>query len=175
MGKELALRIGDIGLDKGYVREGIPLVAWDSVQTCFKKCPITLKCPHFHINKKCEVQVDYLTRVCQSIFGRYKYMDSRSLFKFGMHVIPLYSQLCRLKIIELGVKDLELSAKGKIYIHPVYREIRETLKMIVLICKDLELYIDGKVPMPGINEEGDANGWGDPNYYEEISKKRVKA
>lgn len=168
LGKDLELR-------KGEVRDGIMLFGWDAVQNCHPStCPVRDRCVTKK-KEKCVVQMQYLETVVGSILKRYKYLDETTLFKIGMHLLPLYSHLCRLKILEMtreSVDDITYTTpKGMIVVHPVYKEIRETLKAIHVMWRDLDL---GSTPPDvkpqngnGDSDEGD-NEHGDPSYYKQI-------
>lgn len=155
------------GLEKGIVRDGQTLVAWDSIQTCVSNCPIFSVCNHkTKEHNKCNLQIQYLQNLTNTIFTTYRYCSPEVMFKIGMHLVPLYSQLCRQKIVEKAVIELAYEdAKGVTRIHPIYKEIRETLKVITLIWKEMGFSpnVDPNLPKPG------RPGFGDPNHYENIS------
>jgi hypothetical protein len=144
-------RIGNTSdLEKGSV-DGKMLFAWDSIQNCTgKKCIIVDRCEHLK-KGKCALQLSYIMALSKSIFSKYRFMDEVSLFKVGMHLVPLYSQLCRLKMLELSIENLEVvDSKGRISIHPVHKQIRETIMVIIATWRDLD--INYKVGS-GIDEE----------------------
>lgn len=168
--------IGGIDLNKGEIRPGITLYAWDSVQECRRECPVADRCT-YPKKGKCSVQVEYLKTLYSSILSTYKYLDEPMLFKIGMQIIPLYVTLVKMQILEMSLNDpMMITEKGGIAPHPVYKEIRETLKAIHMMWKDLDLSFSfgGKID-PSAKEkepvegEGDVER-GDPTYYEKISK-----
>lgn len=97
--------------------------------------------------------------------------DEQLLFRVGMHLIPLYKTLCKLKMEELGVTDpVFLTIRGDRKPDPVYREIRETIKLIMLCWKDLGLQgMEMGANLP-LNPRGD-KGYEDELFEEEPAEK----
>lgn len=157
---------------KGEVRDGKNLVAWDCIQDCRPdSCPIGSQCM-YKASEKCGVQVQYLQALTDTLFTTYRYLSEEMLFKIGMHLVPLYSQLCRQKIVEKSVGSLCYEdAKGVTRIHPIYKEIRETMKVIVVMWKEM-----GFNGMPnGANPDvptfmNNRDGFGDPTHYANLVK-----
>lgn len=152
MPKELQLeksRLGDVGFNKGKAA-GRDLLVWDGVQPCRgQNCPIYNRC-YFSwkntANSNCLVQKDYIATLLNTISNTYHILDDMQLFRIGMMIVPLYSQLVRLKIIELGVVDVvTTNEKGVQAIHPILKEVREVMKSINTIWKDLEM-VPPKLP-----------------------------
>lgn len=176
------LVIGDLTLEKGLVREGVSLFAWDGVQECDPhQCPVTEKCGYIK-RGKCAVQMTYLKALYKSILGTYAYLDDAMLFKIGMQIIPLYVQLVKMQMVELSLQSpVYETDKGAILPHPVYKEIRETLKAIHIMWKDLDLAFTfpGKIKTkPAKDGEEEDTGdleKGDPNFYEKMLKQAGKS
>jgi hypothetical protein len=155
------------GLQKGTVREDKQLFAWDCVQSCnFEACPIGNTCIYKTLEgEKCSLQLTYLQTLTDMVFSTYRYLDEAALYKIGMHIIPLYSMLCRQKIVEKSVINLAYEdSKGVTRIHPIYKEIRETMKVITGMWKELGIneMVDPTVPIG-------KTGFGDINHYASIS------
>lgn len=171
------ITIGSNTLQKGEVREGKQLVAWDCVQECdLERCPINETCTYRHLaiknDGKCSLQIQYLQAFTDMVFSTYRCMTEDDMFKVGMHLVPLYSQLCRQKIVELSVKSVTYEDnKGVTRIHPIYKEMRDTMKTISTIWKDLGV-IGGPNPALPLNGNGTVGraGYGDPTHYANISK-----
>lgn len=166
--------LGDQSLQKGEVREGQQLIAWDCIQDCVPhNCPIGNNCVYSALSTsdpscKCSLQKQYLQSFVDMIFSTYRYMDEGDMFRVGMHLVPLYSQLCRQKILEKSVDSISyVDNKGNIRIHPIYRELRETMKTITSIWKDMgfQNVANPRLPDSGIVKN---NGFGDPNHYERL-------
>jgi hypothetical protein len=163
------INIGSTSLDKGKIKDGLSLMGWDSVDNCSgEDCSLYDRCKHIK-SGKCAVQVAYINNMCETMIEVYKHMDEGSLFKVGMHLMPLYSYLCKMKIVEAGVRDMvNITNKGIVQIHPIYKEIRETLKTILRIGRDLDLFYRG-VPQEGEIDLGDENN-GSRDHYKRISE-----
>ena len=166
------LKIGALHLDKGLVRKDVSMFAWDGVQTCDPTtCIVVDQCSYIK-RGKCAVQMKYLEALYNAILGTYKYMDDVMLFKIGMQIIPLYVQLVKMQMLELSLTSpIYTSEKGNILPHPVYKEIRETLKTIYTMWKDLDLSFTFNAK-PGLGPKSsefgdDVNG--DPNYYKKMT------
>jgi len=177
----LKLKIGDLALEKGFVRKDVALFAWDGIRDCSDhNCPVVNMCNYLK-RGKCAVQVKYLETLYNSILGTYKYLDEAMLFKIGMQIVPLYVQLMKMQMEELALESpMIVTEKGALVVHPIYREIRSTLACINGLWKDLDLTFafHGK-PNPGsgsgssvISGSGD-NEKGDPNYYKTITDNNV--
>lgn len=170
-----SLNIGDLQLEKGLVRKNVTMFAWDGIRDCNNNdCPVTDMC-HYIKKGKCAVQVKYLESLYKAILGTYAYLDDVMLFKIGMQVIPLYVQLVRLQLVELSlVSPVYTTFKGIEVAHPIYKEIRETLKTIHVMWKDLDLSFQfnnkpNMQPKEGEEKKVDYDK-GDPQYYKTISK-----
>lgn len=162
-------------LAKGEFREGKQLVAWDCIQECRDRCPIYhLGCAYKAVSKPCGLQTDYINNLTNTIAKTYRYLNDDMLFKVGMQLVPLYSQLCRQKIVEKSVLSLTYEDnKGVTRIHPIYKEIRETIKCITVVWR--EIGFTPIIPDPlnqamGGRQGAGASGFGDPNHYRTITQ-----
>jgi hypothetical protein len=94
-------------------------------------------------------------------------MNDDILYKVGMQLVPLYSMLCRQKIVEKSVGNIAYEdAKGITRIHPIYKEIRETMKTIAVISKEIGFtnVVDPDLPAVG------KDGYGDAGHYERLTQ-----
>lgn len=168
---ERTIDISSQSLEKGEVRDGKQLVAWDCIQTCNDACPIRNNCTYkTAYGVACELQKSYLESLTDMIFSTYRYLNDDMLFKIGMQLVPMYSQLCRQKIVEKSILSLTYEDnKGVTRIHPIYKEIRETIKTIGCVWKDIgftPLIPDVPAGTPGNKRPG----FGDPDHYARISQ-----
>lgn len=167
--------VGTLNLEKGIIRKGQTLFAWDGIQDCsMEKCVVYNKCNNALHKGKCAVHVNYIRTLYDIIISTYKYLNEMQYFKIGIHIVPLYSHLFRLKLLEMSITDVVyVNNKGVKFIHPVYKEIRQTLSTIHLMWKDLEVNIGiPSIPNPGESlpmEDSIING--DPNYYDSLTKR----
>jgi len=168
------LRIGELNLDKGKIRKDVRLFAWDSIRVCNPdECPVSHICTYIK-QGRCAVLVQYIKVLYDSILSNYKTLDDVSLFKVGMQIIPLYLQLAKLQLVEMGLHTpLQTTEKGMMVAHPVYREIRETMKTISAMWRDLEITINsfGLVDPSRGSASDDLNG--DPSYYDKMTKNNL--
>ncbi|MGD9700588.1 hypothetical protein [Acinetobacter sp.] len=175
--KELKLirrNIGNQSIRKGIVRDNIPLVAWDCIQDCVPdRCHIGQSCEYAHIshsNKgtggKCALQTEYIQSFISTVLKTYKYLDESDMFKVGMHLVPLYSQLCRQKIVEKAVGDImQLDHRGNMKVHPIYREIRDTIRVISGLWRDMGIT---SCMNPSLPSSTPKEGFGDPTHYAKL-------
>ena len=176
MANNLVEKFGSLEMSKGEIRKGHTLFAWDAVQECQdSECPIHDECKYVK-KGPCTVQVRYLETIILTVMDSYKYLDDAQLAKIGMHIIPLYSNLVRLKIIERSVKTsqiMQYTARG-MFVHPVFGEIRKTLQTISMMWKDLQI----KPFNPAMPDPSDPSSepvendprmiHGDPDYYDKL-------
>ena len=168
MSENVKSNFGDMQLDKGNVRKDVRLFAWDAIRSCSpSECPVSSVCTYIK-RGKCAVLVQYLKALYDSVLSNYKTLDDVSLFKVGMQIVPLYLQLAKMQMVEMSLDSpVYHTEKGAVLAHPIYREIRETLKTIHLMWKDLDLSFSflGK---PDPESGSDKGTHGDPNFYENI-------
>lgn len=160
-------------LQKGQIREGQQLVAWDCVPDCdIDACPLGNTCTYQHKSNKCALQTEYLQSFIDMTLRTYRSISEDDMFKIGMHIIPLYSNLCRMKIVEKGLREVTyIDAKGNPKVHPVFKEIREIIKVITSLWKDMGFL---KIPNPNLPNPtafvGGREGFGDPNHYASLTQ-----
>ena len=137
------------------------LFSWDAINDCINEdCPAYEIC-HYEKTGKCRVQLSYIRGVQGIIFKNYSDTATETqLYKVGMYLNPLYINLCKFKIAELGVRKVIYHNKaGSKVINPIYKEIRETIKTIEAIWKSIGLDPDDKAPfVPGSNP-GKGDDW----------------
>jgi hypothetical protein len=175
------LKIGSLTLEKGLIRRDVKMFAWDGIQDCtggvFEVdlnnpnppvvCPVNHLCTYIK-RGKCAVQVKYLESLYSSVLGTYSYLDEAMLFKIGMQIIPLYVQLVKLQIVELSLHSpVYTSEKGAILVHPIYKEIRETMKTIHVMWKDLDLAFNFN-KKPKLEDEEKEFERSDPAFYKKL-------
>lgn len=170
------VNIANNTLQKGEVREGKQLVAWDCIQDCVpERCPIGTKCvyaPQSASSGLCALQQQYLQSFVDVVFSTYRYIDDGDMYKIGMLLVPLYSQLCKQKILEksLGYICYE-DLKGKVNVHPIYKEMRETMKTITAVWREMGFTAGPNPELPREALIGKSNnGFGDPDHYKNITQ-----
>ncbi len=197
-------RIGDLGLSKGTLKSkeysyndyqrNIALYIWDSAPACTGTkeiedanelhdaypdeypakytCPVRDLCT-FTKAGHCSTQVNYIKAVIKFvIMNYYRSVSERQMFEFGMHILPIYRILCKMKLEELSVNSILTKTGAKA--NPIYKEIRETYKLINQMWKDsgilaLKSELEDKddkdqVNLPDMSDFMDGSG----NHYENI-------
>jgi len=155
--------LGDMTLYKGKLGD-VQLIMWDALPQCVEECTIYTTCPFDKGRLKCEMRRRYLESVMKSLEEGVKKKDEISALTIGLLIAPLFQHLISFKIFEHSLGH-NIMAKTKI--HPIYKEIRQTIKEISGLLKDL-----------GLTEASKGKGYldGDPDYYDElISKGRTPA
>jgi hypothetical protein len=122
------------------------LIEFYAINECRQNlCPIVLHCRHKKTKRQCQIQVKYLRAVTNIVLSKVPIhnLDEIQRLKIGFHLQPLYRALCRLKMEELSLRrPTQLTNTGTRAMHPVYREIRETIKVITTVLKDLGIDSD---------------------------------
>ena len=151
---------------------------WDPAGPCSERCVVWEECPYREKAKEkglCKLEKVYLNRVYRNMMVVNDMLSDFDLQRIGMHLMPLYQQLIRLKKVAFAVENdlIEHDRKsGRSYIHPVFKEIREVLKEIGKELKDLQLEkkwqmkFGDQIKGVGIEELMEK---GDPGYYEKIA------
>ena len=167
-----------VGRGKGKI-SGNALWSWDALQGCTAEaCPAADQCEFLKRDmsrygygpEKCKVMGAYLKSVTTTILGTYEaQLDQGQLFRIGMHIMPLYKNLVKMKIEELGVlRVVNRDANGKLSINPLYKEIREYIKLIEQMWKSVGIAGGSMIGAPGNIPLGTPQG--DGNYYERMEK-----
>lgn len=153
----------------------ISLYSWDVIQDCQKYlCPAADHCTYKQ-SGKCSVMVQYLKSTSAMFFDNFGgKVNETDFYRIGMHLMPLYANLCRFKIEEMGVKRVILTGAGeRKYPHPVFKEIRSIIKLIEFVWRNLGLSLIAAceappVPNPNFNELED-------DYYSLLEKGKVSS
>ena len=124
---------------RGRDGESITFPVWDMIDKCTDDCVIADKC-QYSGSKNCKVMIAYIEKILELVQQEFYGTTNEQLFKIGMHLIPLYRVLCKLKLVEASLSDMTYNTtQGGIRMHPVFRELREQFKIIDDTWKDLEL------------------------------------
>lgn len=170
-------RFGEMRLVKKRAVQGLTFPMWDVRSKCAREdCPVFNICPYInetdYPNSTCSVEGEYLTHVGMLIheMGAKGYMDQVQVHKAGILMIPLYRQLIKMKLVELGMDSVMISSvkenkdgsitHSKPGINPIYKEIRDIIKNISDMWKSI-----GIKNIPG---QLDPAGPDSDNYYETL-------
>jgi hypothetical protein len=120
--------------------DGKAVIAWSSIADCLgDRCRIEELCA-YDKRGKCTVQVQFLQVTLEMLRSTNPKLEEDQAWRIGMHLLPLYKTLCKLYMDELAVcHPTYTTEKGTRQSHPVYKEIRDTLKMIMMVWKDIGL------------------------------------
>ena len=143
-------RYGKITVRKGNYGDELALYSWDAVPDCKdERCKAHFMC-EFDRRGKCTTMMQYLKGTSQMIFKNFgEVLDEPTFYRVGMHLMPMYRTLCRLKIEELGVNNIvTTSDTGRKQANPIYKEIRDTIKIIDSLWHSLGLTKFAVVEIP---------------------------
>lgn len=164
-----SLKLGTLAVQRGNNNEGEMTYCWDVGQTCMHQaCPAINEC-HYeeHIPKdgKCKVLRGYLRSAAVILYETQVGLSAAQRYQIGMHLIPLYKTLCKMKIEEAGiVRVLNTNDRGTIQVNPLYREIRDTIKVIDAVWRSIGVQ---KKKQP---KGGPSFGESGSNYYDAMEK-----
>ncbi len=154
--KRYDMELGRMHVVKGRDHTGMKqMMSWETVKPCRgERCPAYDLCEYWVKNRpglKCKVEKTYLRAVTSSIYRNYiSVLDEPILLRIGLHLMPIYQNLCRLKIAEVGITDiLDEDSKGKSFINPLYKEMREHIKLLEQTWRSLglsEYFIETEMP-----------------------------
>ena len=178
-------KLSKFNIGKGIVG-GHRFAVWDYIGPCQgDECVIHDVCTYKDAKptsdrqtKKCGIERYYMSVVFKPFADLVdKLKDPFVMQWVGLHIIPLYHQLIKLKKFERSLASpIDISSKGDARIHPVLKEIRAVISAIrtewrmsglMEAAKD-EGYLSGSFPEPldTTDLEGDA-GYHDSLYVDE--------
>lgn len=178
--ENIGRKIGNMQLAKG--KQGnIHIYMWDVIPPCNPiDCPAIDSCK-FEDRKenggKCQVQLQYLKHVFRIMslkieqFERDTRKQEIMAHRLGFMLMPLYSQLVKFKIEELGLRRVTyVTSKGEIKVHPIYKEIRAIMGAIDGVWKSHAAAMGVLwAGSPSEDTAFDSTQHGDPSYYHRIS------
>lgn len=150
------------------IENNIMLMSWDAIPRCDPDtCPINNICDYGK-QGKCSLMSQYLKGVSLVIFRNYRNkLSEEQWIHVGLHLLPLYKGLCRMKMYELGLDVLvNVDDKGNRKMNPIFKEIREQIKTISAEWRALGLNEKGKKGDPS----QDPLRHGDRSYYRTLEK-----
>lgn len=165
----------ELSATKGTYHGEYNLVAWDAIDDCVEvQCPIFNICD-FDKGGKCGVQKQYVRSVERVIFNNFAdHIDESTFMEIGMHIIPLYKQLCKLKIFEMSVEQNEVvrtTQQGGRVINPIFKEIRATIQLLHKMWRELRLNEIGVAPPTGKPDPRDPKKM---DYYDQLERGAIK-
>lgn len=125
------------------------LKVWEHCSKCHgKACQYALRglCPYRKSKEEnppgeCFVERSFLRINLEALWPLIKKTnyDPIIMQMIGMHLIPLYVDLCKLNMEKLMIERTFYRVMGKVMVHPVFREIRETHKSITNVWRSMGL------------------------------------
>ena len=152
----LSQSLGTLAIRKGTL-DGLALFTWDVIPECTdERCKATFICD-FTRKGRCTVMVQYMKGTSEMLFRSFgEVLDEPTFYRVGMHLMPMYRTLARLKIEELGVKNIiTTSDTGRKQANPIYKELRDTIKLIDGLWTSLGLTDYAVVEIPEIEDVGE--------------------
>ena len=153
--------VGGFKIQKGEFR-GIELITLDAISECTgTNCKAFRMCT-YKKDGSCRLRRTFLMKVINN------YLESNiewDFQKIGTMLVPLWDQLCRLKIEEISIKSPFQGEK----IHPVFGAIRETIRLITKLeanCKLKKVRRDEDLH----EDERDTALFGNPDYYDSLTE-----
>jgi hypothetical protein len=166
-------KFGTLTISRGQHKGEKALFSWDITADCTgETCPAFGICEYEKVGK-CKAMTLYLKGVTNVVIGEHlDDLTEAQLFRIGMHMVPLYRTLVKMKIEELGVtRIISSDDKGKLSAHPIYKEMREQIKLIELMWKTIGLHdIACATPLP---DEGLLSGKGG-SYYDKMEREALQ-
>ena len=174
--QKLSLRKGAIYDDTDPNFPPVTLYNWDAVPFCSTvKCPAVKYCDFTHNDRiKCAAHATYLKHVVQILVFENPMIDNFICFRIGSELIPLYSMLFLFFIEEIGLDKRFWQKGSKPYVHPVFKENRETIKLIAItrdkigIPKSLNVNMNTR----GLFNAAPHNGNGDPEALKKMRRRK---
>ena len=162
-----AQKLGSMVIMKGANEAGQVNYTWDVVQKCrLEHCPARNQC-HYVADlmegDDCKIMKKYIRAASLVLYDAQKDMTSVQRYQIGMHIIPLYKTLCKMKIEEVGIIDaVSMTSRGTMQVNPIYKEMREIIKVIDQVWKSIGMRAN-TIETPVF-----ANG--KTNYYDAMEK-----
>jgi len=162
--KDFNFKFGTLTTARGR-EDGLSLHEWAPVPLCTDKdCPLDKRCIFTRRDGKCQVIAGIIKAASNNILNNYgPKLNNSQKNRIGQHLMPLYGNLARMFVVETALDSPQfIDIKGFPKMHPVYREIRETIRGIELLWKQI-----GLVDMPiGEAEIG--------NYYDQMEAEAMQ-
>jgi hypothetical protein len=154
---------------KNPTKDLLKLYVWNTLSPCHKEeCPIHDRCPHATEDiSVCKIEKFYIDKVAEMAWNNFnKKFTEDQFFMVGMHILPMYRHLCRLKLWEWSVLHVMYEdERGKRHINPIYKEIREQIKAISAQWKGLGV---GNFQIVEPRNPWGTRGKPDPNYVDDM-------
>ncbi|MBR5574348.1 MAG: hypothetical protein IKW35_07640 [Paludibacteraceae bacterium] len=129
---------------------GVDLAIMDYALKCRGgECDIYDTCPYNEGYELCQIHKQYTNHIIKMVYryDREGKLNEHQLHVIGMTMMPLYTHLFRFQLAEMALSTPVVYGKT-IYMHPVYKEIRNTTKLLFDIWAKMGLGVGVSAPMP---------------------------
>lgn len=129
---------------------GVDLAIMDYALKCRgAECDIYETCPYSEGYELCQIHKEYTSHIIKMVYryDREGKLNDHQLHIIGMTMMPLYTHLFRFQLAEMALSTPVVYGKT-IYMHPVYKEIRNTTKLLFDIWAKMGLGVGISAPMP---------------------------
>ena len=129
---------------------GVDLAIMDYALKCRGgECDIYDTCPYNEGYDLCQIHKQYTNHIIKMVYryDREGKLNEHQLHVIGMTMMPLYTHLFRFQLAEMALSTPVVYGKT-IYMHPVYKEIRNTTKLLFDIWAKMGLGVGVSAPMP---------------------------
>lgn len=151
--------IGNLMIHKGKIGE-ISMKMWDAVPLCDSHCPLwESQCPYDKTQPRCQLRRVYIESVVNSLNKAVSAKDEMTMHRIGMLLVPLYTSLISIKLDIYARGGNMRGSKGGV--DQIYRELRDTIRLIDSMLKDLDINKDVKGKSRGFLD-------GDADYYDDL-------
>ena len=161
--------IGGLNCQKGNIN-GIDLVLLDAIPQCTGvDCPAFTVCS-YKKDGPCKMRRTFLANVINNYLKNCHKATEWDFYRIGTMLVPLWDQLCRLKIEEFSI-DSPMQGKK---LHPVYAAVRDTIRVIMRLEVAFRLrtppqsQADDHIPIE-VKEERDFSLYGNPEFYDSLT------
>lgn len=141
------------------------LVYWNAVQRCDPDtCGCVELCANPNMEKPCSIIGSYMHNVYEVMIRTYRgEMTEDAAYRIGMHLVPLYKILCRLKMQEFMETSVMFMGKDSRKVNPIFEEIRKTILAIEKVWQNLGYIVSDRK-----QKDKFVGNFNERNYYEVI-------
>lgn len=141
------------------------LVYWNAVQRCDPEtCGCVELCSNPNLEKPCSIISGYMNNVYEVMIRTYRgEMTEDTAYRIGMHLVPLYKILCRLKMQEFSETSIMFLSKSGRKVNPIFEEIRKTVLAIEKVWQNLGYIVSDRK-----QKDKFVGNFNERSYYEVI-------
>jgi len=118
----------------------LKMTMFEAIPTCNEGCPLYSECNYINENETCILQKRYISTIIDTLDKTVRKRDDVAALKMGFMILPVFQQLISFKMTAYSLGNNVMFGNK---IHPVYKEIRETIKLanylldsVTVLCSD---------------------------------------